>query len=80
MTPASKTLIESFCEEMRTTLLFNPNSDASDLSPSSSIVAETRLEVLEFLNANPDHFDVVFTADVTAAVKLVMEYSSMLSI
>lgn len=69
----SKTLLESFATEMQSTLLANPHSDAANPSASSIIVAETRSKVLQFLNADPDYFDVVFTANATAAVKLVME-------
>jgi molybdenum cofactor sulfurtransferase len=58
---------------MQSTLLANPHSDASNPSASSVIVAETRLRVLEFFKADPEHFDVVFTANATAAIKLVME-------
>jgi molybdenum cofactor sulfurtransferase len=72
-TLASTTLSEAFCEEMSTTLLANPHSDASDPSPSSNIIAETRLKVLELFHADPDYFDVVFTANATASAKLIME-------
>jgi molybdenum cofactor sulfurtransferase len=58
---------------MQSTLLANPHSDASNPSASSVIVAETRLRVLQFFKADPEHFDVVFTANATAAIKLVME-------
>jgi molybdenum cofactor sulfurtransferase len=58
---------------MRKHLLANPHSDALNPSASSTIVAETRLKVLRLLNADPDRFDVVFTANATASVKLVME-------
>jgi molybdenum cofactor sulfurtransferase len=40
---------------------------------SASIVANTRHQVLEFFNADPAHFDVVFTANATAAIKLVAD-------
>jgi molybdenum cofactor sulfurtransferase len=78
-TLSSKTLMDAFCGEMKTTLLANPHSDASDPSPSSNIVAETRLKALELFNADPDDFDIIFTANATAAVKLVMESFSGLS-
>jgi molybdenum cofactor sulfurtransferase len=78
-TLASKTLIEAFCREMKTTLLPNPHSDASDPSPSSIIAAETRFKVLELSNADPDRFDVISTANATVAAKLVMECLSGLS-
>jgi molybdenum cofactor sulfurtransferase len=58
---------------MRTTLLANPHSDTTNPSASAIIVADTRLRVLEFFNADPNHFDVVFTANATAAIKLVMD-------
>ncbi|KAH7395348.1 pyridoxal phosphate-dependent transferase [Phaeosphaeria sp. MPI-PUGE-AT-0046c] len=72
-TLASKSLMKDFASEMETTLLANPHSDASNPSESSLIVAETRLRVLEFFNAELEHFDVVFTANATAAIKLVTE-------
>jgi molybdenum cofactor sulfurtransferase len=69
----SKSLLTAFRKEMQSTLLANPHSDAANPSASSTIVAETRLKVLQFFNADEVHFDVVFTANATAAVKLVME-------
>ncbi|KAH3973375.1 hypothetical protein HBI26_055690 [Parastagonospora nodorum] len=72
-TLTSKTLLHVFAKEMQTTLLANPHSDAANPSASSSIIAETRTKVLQFFNADPDHFDIVFTANATAAVKLVMD-------
>jgi molybdenum cofactor sulfurtransferase len=58
---------------MRTTLLANPHSDTTNPSASAIIVADTRLKVLKSFNADPNHFDVVFTANATAAIKLVMD-------
>jgi molybdenum cofactor sulfurtransferase len=72
-TLASKSLLKSFSKEMRRNLLANPHSDASDPSASSTIVAETRLKVLRMFNADPERFDIVFTANATASVKLVLE-------
>jgi molybdenum cofactor sulfurtransferase len=72
-TMTSKSLLSSFCKEMKGTLLANPHSDTSKPSASSVVVAETRLKVLEFFNADQEHFEVVFTANATAAVKLVSE-------
>ena len=69
----SKTLLRVFAKKMQTTLLANPHSDAANPSASSSIIAETRTKVLNFFNADPDHFDIVFTANATAAVKLLMD-------
>ncbi|KAH7088739.1 pyridoxal phosphate-dependent transferase [Paraphoma chrysanthemicola] len=72
-TVASKSLLDTFSKEMQSTLLANPHSDASNPSASSIIVAETRAKVLRFFNADPKHFDVVFTANATAGAKLVAE-------
>ncbi|KAL5116489.1 hypothetical protein ACEQ8H_005610 [Pleosporales sp. CAS-2024a] len=72
-TLASKTLLTSFARELQNTLLANPHSDAANPSVSSIIVAETRSMVLEFCKADPNLFDIVFVANATAAVKLVMD-------
>jgi molybdenum cofactor sulfurtransferase len=72
-TLASTSLLKSFSKEMEKNLLANPHSDASNPSVSSTIVAETRLNVLRMFNADPERFEVVFTANATASVKLVME-------
>lgn len=37
------------------------------------MVEQTRRRVLRLFNADPEHFDVVFTANATGAIKLVME-------
>ncbi|EMD91482.1 hypothetical protein COCC4DRAFT_129504 [Bipolaris maydis ATCC 48331] len=72
-TLASRSLMQSFCSEMQSTLLANPHSDASNPSNTAIMVEETRREVLRMFNADPAHFDVVFTANATAATKLVAE-------
>jgi molybdenum cofactor sulfurtransferase len=52
----------------------NPHSAlASSPSPAQEIVTSTRQTVLEMFNASPEHFEVVFVANATAAVKLVAE-------
>jgi molybdenum cofactor sulfurtransferase len=58
---------------MQNTLLANPHSDAYNPSSSAVIIEETRLEVLQLFNADPAHFDIVFTANATAAIKVVLE-------
>ncbi|EMD61651.1 hypothetical protein COCSADRAFT_123521 [Bipolaris sorokiniana ND90Pr] len=72
-TLASRSLMQSFCSEMQSTLLANPHSDASNPSNTAIMVEKTRREVLRMFNADPAHFDVVFTANATAATKLVAE-------
>lgn len=72
-TLAPKSLLDMFSSEMQATLLANPHSDSQNPSTSALIVEETRLEVLKMFSADPAHFDVVFTANATASIKLVAE-------
>jgi molybdenum cofactor sulfurtransferase len=72
-TLASKSLMKSFGREMQANLLSNPHSDASNPSISALMVESTRQKVLKLFRADPAHFDVVFTANATGAVKLVAE-------
>ena len=58
---------------MQANLLSNPHSDASNPSISAMMVEYTRQKVLKLFRADPAYFDVVFTANATAAVKLVAE-------
>lgn len=70
----SKEFINAFATELRENLLANPHSALAE-SPSvaQQIVASTRREVLSLFNASPEHFDVIFVANATAAMKLVLE-------
>jgi molybdenum cofactor sulfurtransferase len=65
--------MKSFSREMQINLLSNPHSDASNPSISAVMVENTRQKVLKLFRADPAHFDVVFTANATGAVKLVAE-------
>jgi len=58
---------------MQSTLLANPHSDSSNPSVTAVMVEQTRLAVLKMFSADPVHFDVVFTANATGAIKLVTE-------
>ena len=69
----AKSLIDTFSKSMSTTLLGNPHSASASSQASSRLIDDTRLRVLQFFNASPDDFDVVFTANATAAIKLVAE-------
>src|SRR5690242_9574439 len=70
---ASRSLMDSFCTQMKASILSNPHSDASRPTFSALMVEQTRQKVLRLFSADPEHWDVVFTANATAAVKLVME-------
>lgn len=58
---------------MTTSLLGNPHS----VSPSSQLstlrIEDTRLRALQFFNTDPAEFDLIFVANATAGIKLVVE-------
>ena len=54
-------------------LLGNPHSSSTSSQLTSRRIDDIRLKVLRFFNADPDHFDVVFVANATAGIKLVIE-------
>ncbi|KAK5113863.1 hypothetical protein LTR85_010396 [Meristemomyces frigidus] len=69
----SKRLMESFQAEMMSSLFGNPHSASPSSLRSTQMVEDVRLELLRYFHADPEHFDLVFTANATAAIKLVME-------
>ncbi|KAK0657661.1 pyridoxal phosphate-dependent transferase [Cercophora newfieldiana] len=72
-TPYSKSLMERFARDMTSNLFGNPHSASSSSQLSTSRIEDIRLRVLQFFNADPDEFDVVFVANATAGIKLVAE-------
>lgn len=58
---------------MISNLLGNPHSASASSQLSTQRIEDIRLRVLRFFNADPGDFDVVFTANATAGIKLVME-------
>ncbi|KAH8884465.1 MOSC N-terminal beta barrel domain-containing protein [Thozetella sp. PMI_491] len=72
-TPYSKSLIDKFGQDMTTNLFGNPHSASAPSQLSTSRIEDVRFRVLEFFNARPDEFDVVFVANATAGIKLVVE-------
>ena len=40
---------------------------------STDVIESTRLQSLAFFKADPEHFDLIFVANATAAIKLVMD-------
>lgn len=58
---------------MLSNLFGNPHSVSTSSQTSTCRVDNVRLKVLQFFNASPDHFDVVFVANATAGIKLVVE-------
>ncbi len=58
---------------LRDHLLGNPHSGNPSSALATTFVDQARLSVLEFFNANPDEYVVIFTANATQALKLVGE-------
>ena len=69
----AKSLIDQFSKDMMGCLLGNPHSAAASSQASTRRVDDVRLSILQFFNASPDQFDVVFVANATAGIKLVTE-------
>ncbi|PFH60055.1 hypothetical protein XA68_11504 [Ophiocordyceps unilateralis] len=76
-TPGSRALMDGFAAEMTSTLYGNPHSASSLSSSPSQLTAfridDVRLRLLAFFGADPSDYDLVFVANATAGVKLVVE-------
>ncbi|KAG8164819.1 hypothetical protein KVR01_005094 [Diaporthe batatas] len=69
----ARTLIESFANHMLSNLYGNPHSANAPAELSGHVVDSVRQKVLSFFGADPRHFDLVFTANATAGIKLVAD-------
>ena len=69
----SKSLMDGFAKDMTSNLFGNPHSASLSSQLSTSRIEDIRLRVLQFFNADPTEFDVVFVANATAGIKLVAE-------
>jgi molybdenum cofactor sulfurtransferase len=69
----SKSLMEQFAVDMISNLCGNPHSASASSQLSTQRIEDIRLRVLLFSRADPEKFDVVFVANATAGIKLVME-------
>ncbi|KAA8648949.1 hypothetical protein EYZ11_005368 [Aspergillus tanneri] len=72
-TPYAKSLIDSFSRDLTSNLFGNPHSMSSSSQLSTQRVDDIRLRALCFFNADPDEFDLVFVANTTAGIKLVVD-------
>lgn len=66
-------LTRSFAKDMRSNIFGNPHSASPSSQLSTRRVEHVRSRVLNFFRADPEHFDLVFVANTTAAIKLVVE-------
>src|ERR1043165_9730411 len=60
-------------ERLATTVLGNPHSESDPSQLSTRIIEDARSRVLRHFDADPDVYTVIFTANCSAAVKLVAE-------
>ncbi|OAA64822.1 molybdenum cofactor sulfurase [Cordyceps fumosorosea ARSEF 2679] len=68
-----KALMDEFAAELTSVLYGNPHSGSLPSQLSTDRVDDVRLRLLEFFNADPDAYDLIFVANATAGVKLVLE-------
>ncbi|KAK4132476.1 PLP-dependent transferase [Trichocladium antarcticum] len=69
----ARSTVERFAQKMLTGLYGNPHSANEPAKFSGDMVDAVRLKALHFLGADPAHFDLIFTANATAAIKLVAD-------
>ncbi|KAF2168768.1 hypothetical protein M409DRAFT_65177 [Zasmidium cellare ATCC 36951] len=69
----SKRLMGRFHTEMMANLYGNPHSASPSSQRSTQMIQSIRLQCLRHFHADPEHFDLVFTANTTAAIKLVAD-------
>ncbi|KAK3329605.1 pyridoxal phosphate-dependent transferase [Apodospora peruviana] len=69
----ARSTVERFAHKMRTGLYGNPHSANEPAKLSGDVVDDVRVKALRFLGADPQHFDLVFVANATAAIKLVAD-------
>lgn len=65
--------MDDFACEISNSLYGNPHSASWPSQQSTSRIENTRLRLLDFFNADPNEFDLVFVSNATAGVKLVVE-------
>ncbi|KAL2018711.1 hypothetical protein VTK56DRAFT_485 [Thermocarpiscus australiensis] len=69
----AKSLMDRFAKDMTCNLFGNPHSASASSQLSTARIEDIRLRVLRFFNADPADFDLVFVANATAGVKLVVD-------
>lgn len=69
----ARSTIQRTTDRLLTNLYGNPHSANHPAQLSGDTVDAVRLQTLRFLGADPAHFDLVFTANATAAIKLVAD-------
>lgn len=65
--------MERFTADMMGNLYGNPHSASGSSQLSTNRIEDVRSKALRLFNADPDDFDLIFVANATAGIKLVME-------
>ncbi|KAL6716367.1 hypothetical protein ACLMJK_005933 [Lecanora helva] len=68
-----KSLMDMFAKDMTSNLFGNTHSASPSSHLSMGRVEDIRLRALRFFKASPDHFDLVFVANATAGIKLILD-------
>lgn len=68
-----ESLVRAHSESLCANVLGNPHSRNPTARASTELVEKVRARVLEFFGADPSEYDAIFTANATAALKLVGE-------
>ncbi len=68
-----ESLLERHVELLRKSILGNPHSRHEPSEASTSLLSQARSAVLRFVDAPPEEYEVVFTSNASAAIKLVGE-------
>ena len=69
----SKTQMNRFHSDMVSNLYGNPHSMSPSSQKATQEVENVRIQALQFFGADPELFDLVFTSNTTAAIKLILE-------
>ncbi|KAL1962245.1 hypothetical protein VTN77DRAFT_9901 [Rasamsonia byssochlamydoides] len=70
-TPYARSMVDKAAADLKASLYGNPHSNSSSSVRATQMVEHVRRRVLHFFRADPGHFDVIFVANATAAIKLV---------
>lgn len=69
----AKSLVDRFSRDLISNLYGNPHSASTPSTLAGDRVNEIRIRALQFFNADPNQFDLIFVANATAAIKLVAD-------
>ncbi|KAL9034979.1 MAG: hypothetical protein Q9214_006798, partial [Letrouitia sp. 1 TL-2023] len=68
-----KSLVKRFSKDLRYNLFGNPHSQSPSATLTTERIENVRMQMLGFFKADPSHFDLIFVANATAAIKLVVD-------